>query len=187
MRRVSVYEIHGFWMFVAWMPLGYLLLATKRYFKANWKMWHFVHILIGIVTLVLTIWQTLEVSMKFGWGLTDDTHSILGTICIVMAIFATFTGFLVAAYMRFYNGDQEWAKKETATIIGKIHRWSSYCVLFFANVIILGGTITYCLSYLKETKYIPIGVVSFLLFINFVLVSEYLHRRKAKSENLAAT
>ena len=187
LRRVPVYEMHGFMLFIAWMPLGYVLLASKRYLKGNWKVWHFVHIFIGIVTLVLTIWQTLEISLKFGWGLTDDVHSILGSICIVATIFATFTGFLAAAYMRFYNGDEEWSKKETATIIGKIHRWSSYFVLFFANVIILGGTITYCLAYLKESKYIPLGILSFLFFLNLVLVSEYLHRKKAKSENLAST
>lgn len=66
-----------------------------------------------------------------------------------------------------------------------MHKWISYVVLFFANVILLGGTITYCLTYLKDLKYIPAGVVSFLFFINIVLVSEYLHRKKARSENAA--
>lgn len=58
-------------------------------------------------------------------------------------------------------------------------------MLFYANVIVLGGTITYCLAYLKESKFIPIGIISFLFFINLVLVSEYIHRKKARSENLA--
>lgn len=70
--------------------------------------------------------------------------------------------------------------------MGKIHRWSSYFVLFFANVIVLGGTITYCLAYIKDSKFIPLGIISFMLFINVVLVSEILHRKKARSENLAA-
>ena len=149
-RRVPEFENHGIWMFLAWMPLGYLLLATKRYLKSNWKVWHVVHIVIGLVTMVLTIWQTLEISLRFGWGLTDDPHSILGTICIGLTLISVFTGTIAAAYMRYYNGDKEWSGKERATIIGKLHRWTSYFVLFYANVIILGGTITYCLTYLKE-------------------------------------
>ena len=172
-------------MFFAWMPLGYLLLATKRYFKGNWKLFYFIHIFVGILVLIITVWQTLEISLKFGWGWTDDVHSILGTICIVATVLAIISGFVTQAFHSFYNGDKEWAKKEKATVIAKIHGWISYFVLFYANVIILGGTITYCLAYLKETKYIPAGICSFLFFINLVLVSEYLHRRKARSDNLA--
>ena len=185
MRRVSTYEAHGIWCFFVWMPLGFLLLATKRYLKGNWKVWHVVHIVVGLITLVITIWQTLEISLKFGLGLVSSPHSILGTIVILVTIISVFTGTLAAAYMKYYNGDEEWAKNERALIIGKIHRYSSYFVLFLANVVILGGTITYCMTYLKESKFIPLGIVSFLVFLNLVLVSEYLHRRKARSENLA--
>ena len=175
-------------MFIAWMPLGYLLLATKRYLKGNWKLWHFLHIVIGMIVLVITIWQTLEISLRFGWwGLSDDPHSILGSICIVMTIISVLSGSLAAACMRFYNGDAEWAgNKERATVIGKIHRYLSYFLLLFANVVILGGTITYCLTYLEDSQFIPFGIISFLIFINLFLVSEYLHRKKARSDdNLA--
>lgn len=103
-----------------------------------------------------------------------------------MTAVAVLTGALTSAYMSLYNGDQQWSKsKEQATKIGKLHKWISYILLFYANVIILGGTITYCLAYLKESKFIPIGMVSFLFFINLILVSEYIHRKKARSENLA--
>ena len=100
-------------------------------------------------------------------------------------IISLITGFVTQAYYSFYNGDKEWSGKERATVIAKIHGYISYFVLFFANVVILGGTITYCIAYLKETKYIPAGIMSFLFFINLVLVSEYLHRKKARSDNLA--
>ena len=38
------------------MPLGYLLLATKRYLKGNWKLWYFIHIFVGIFVLFITVW-----------------------------------------------------------------------------------------------------------------------------------
>ena len=59
-------------------------------------------------------------------------------------------------------------------------------MLIFANVIVLGGTITYCTVYLNDTKFIPLGIISFMFFINLILVSEIIHRKKARSENLAA-
>ena len=43
-------------MFVAWMPLGYALIATKRYFKGNWKLWHIIHILAGGIVTFISIW-----------------------------------------------------------------------------------------------------------------------------------
>ena len=55
-RRVFVYEWHGILMFMAWMPLGYLLLATKRYWKGNWKLMHVLHIVGGLVLFVINIW-----------------------------------------------------------------------------------------------------------------------------------
>ena len=185
MRRVSVYEVHGFWMFVAWMPLGFVLIATKRYLKGNWKLWHVLHLLAGLIVLFITVWQSLEVSWAFGFGWTDDVHSILGLIVIVATLISVLSGTIVAAVMRCYNGDKEWSPKERAAFLGKIHKWSSYFVLFLGNVVILGGTITYCLTYLKELKFLPIGIMSFLFFVNLVLVSEYLHRKTARSENLA--
>lgn len=123
--------------------------------------------------------------MVFGFGWTDDVHSILGTICNVATVIASISGGLAAAYMRFYNGDKEWAPTECATNIGKFHKWVSYFVLFYANIIVLGGTITYCLAYLKDMKYMFLGMLSFLFFINLVLVSEYVHRKKARSVNAA--
>ena len=32
-RRIPEYETHGWWTLIAWFPLGYALVASKRYFK----------------------------------------------------------------------------------------------------------------------------------------------------------
>ena len=32
-RRIPEYETHGWWTLIAWFPLGYALIASKRYFK----------------------------------------------------------------------------------------------------------------------------------------------------------
>ena len=53
---MPVYEAHGIWMFFMWMPLGYVLVASKRYLKGNWKLWHVMHALVGFIALAITIW-----------------------------------------------------------------------------------------------------------------------------------
>lgn len=183
-RRVPVYEIHGFWMFIAWMPLGYLLIATKRYIKGSWKLMNILHMLLGVLVSMITIWQTLEISLRFGWGLTDDPHSILGTMCIVGMLFSTVSGFLAHAYYK-YSTDEAWSPKEKATKVGKVHRISSYVVLGLCNIVVFGGLLTYSLKNLRDVRYVPFGILSLLGFINIVLLSEYIHRKKASSSNLA--
>ena len=56
MRRVPVYETHAYWMFFVWMPLGLFLIWSKRYLKTNWKVWHVLHIIAGMVTLFVSVW-----------------------------------------------------------------------------------------------------------------------------------
>lgn len=55
-HRVSVYETHGIWMWVAWVPLGFALIATKRYIKGQWKLMHILHAVLGFVVLAVTLW-----------------------------------------------------------------------------------------------------------------------------------
>ena len=165
------------------MPLGFLLIATKRYIKTHWKLMHILHAVLGSLTLGITLWQTVEIGLAFGFGLLDDIHSVLGTIGIAICIFVCITG-CVAAAMMGYSKDKAWTPQERATMIGKIHRYSGYAMILFANIVVTGGTITYSLKSLKDPSLIAPAFINFLIFINILLVSEYCYRKKAKSDNL---
>ena len=86
--------------------------------------------------------------------------------------------------MMGYSKDKAWTPQEKATMIGKIHRYSSYIMILFANIVVSGGTITYSLKSLKTSKFIPPAFFNFLIFLNAILISEYCYRRKAGSDNL---
>ena len=57
-------------------------------------------------------------------------------------------------------------------------------MIFAANVVVSGGTITYSLKSLKTAKIIPPAFFNFLIFLNIIFVSEYIYRKKARSDNL---
>ena len=51
-RRVDFLEKHGIGMFIAWFVVGSLLLFTKRYFKSFYTVMHYVHAILGYLTLL---------------------------------------------------------------------------------------------------------------------------------------
>lgn len=53
--RISAYEVHGWLCLAAWFPLGFALIATKRYYKTRWFLMHHLHNLIGFAVTAVTI------------------------------------------------------------------------------------------------------------------------------------
>ena len=53
--RIKEYEIHGWLCLVAWFPLGFALIATKRYYKTRWHLMHHTHNLIGLAVTGITL------------------------------------------------------------------------------------------------------------------------------------
>ena len=53
--RIHAYEIHGWLCLVAWFPIGFALIATKRYYKTKWFLMHHMHNLLGFLVTAVTI------------------------------------------------------------------------------------------------------------------------------------
>ena len=66
-RRNSFYEAHGWWMWSAWMPVGILLLITKRYAKKHWNCMHVMHALLGVAVLGVTLVWGFKIMDYFEW------------------------------------------------------------------------------------------------------------------------
>merc|ERR1719253_2346808 len=66
--RVWVLERHGWWMWAIWMPVGLLLLFSKRYMKTMWKSMHIVHALLGHLVLWVSLGQTLNLLIRDNWN-----------------------------------------------------------------------------------------------------------------------
>lgn len=57
----SRFVYHGGVMYVCWFIIGFLLLATKRYFKFNWLVMHISHLIMGVFVFVVTMYMGFKI------------------------------------------------------------------------------------------------------------------------------
>lgn len=123
-------------MWIAWFVVGLLLLVTKRYVKKTWKLSHFLHMFFGCFVLAVTVLMVIRVSHFRPF---ENFHNAIGSLCCLVTIFGSVSGFVTAAMMHFYNGDKQWSKSEKVELIAKIHRYFGYIMLLLSNVAIMTG------------------------------------------------
>lgn len=138
-RRNSFYEAHGWWMWSAWMPVGLLLLITKRYAKKHWNCMHICHALLGVAVLGVTLVWCFKILDYFDWQFNTDLHSIAGFISVSLCLIVALSGSLTASLAQFYNGEKAWTPKEKVTKVGKFHKWAGYFMLFIGNATAMTG------------------------------------------------
>jgi len=86
-------------MWTVWMPIGFLLLATKRYFKKQYSCMHIIHVLLGYFCLLTTLIWTFKMLNFFDWKVNSDPHSILGIAACCMTSVVALSGSLTWALM----------------------------------------------------------------------------------------
>ena len=82
-----------------WFPLGFTLLATKRYYVTNWFVMHVAHIMLGLFVTIVMVVTCFQVYSYAGWKQTANAHSILGLFAYILSIFVGVTGIISAAMM----------------------------------------------------------------------------------------
>lgn len=65
--RIKEYETHGWVTLIAWFPLGFALLATKRYYKTKWFLMHNTHNLLGAIVVIATLITCMQAYAHVGW------------------------------------------------------------------------------------------------------------------------
>ncbi len=139
LRRNSFYETHGWWMWTAWMPIGFLLLCTKRYGKSKWSCMHLLHALLGYFCLIVTIVWAVRILDYFNWTVNSNIHSIVGVFATLLSVIVALSGTFTAGLMQFYENDKGWQAKEKVTSAGKFHRIAGYWMLFIGNATAMSG------------------------------------------------
>ena len=170
--RDSEKEEHGWWLWSSWFFCGLLLLVTKRYAKKPWVIFHFLHAALGYFVLIVTIVFSFKLA-RFEFA---DFHNILGLMTMFLTILGSLSGTLAASIMRFYNGDKPWSQQEKVQRIAKIHRWAGYLMLFVGNVCSMTGIVHYFGDFLQEDSKRPLGFVSLITFVIFVILCEVTYR-----------
>ena len=174
--RIKAYEIHGWLCLVAWFPLGFALIATKRYYKTRWFLMHHSHNFIGFVVTAVTIGTCLQVYAHVDWEQKANAHSVLGLIALLLTIFAGVTGMITAGMMQWYNGDKAWAERDKVYKVAKVHRYSSYFMLLLGNGVCSGGIATY-FSKIGYGIWGTFGVSSSIFFLLMLALHEFFMRR----------
>jgi uncharacterized membrane protein YvlD (DUF360 family) len=65
---------HGGILYFLWFFIGFLLLATKRYFKFNWLFMHLAHMILGTLVMVGTLVMAYRIFEQFAFHIQPDNH-----------------------------------------------------------------------------------------------------------------
>ena len=161
--RVKTYEKHGWWCLVVWFPLGFMLLATQRYYKTNWYWMFHSHNILGLFVTIVTIWTSLEMYAFRNWKPSWSVHSVLGFIALFLVVAAGGTGIVTSLMMQFYKNDPAWAERDKVYNIAKAHRYISYIMLIWGNSVVTGGMWTY-LKKIDQSPWGPIALTEITFF-----------------------
>lgn len=175
LRRNTYYENHGWWMWTVWMPIGFLLLATKRYFKKQWSCMHVIHVLLGYFCMLTTLIWTLKMLNYFDWQINCDLHSLAGFFSCCITMIVGLSGSFTAALMQFKRR-QEWIPRESVTNAAKFHRYSGYVMLLIGNATAMSGIQHYYGEVVMDYDMAPLGLISLLIFIVLVFIFEFFYR-----------
>ena len=180
--RIKVYEDHGWWTLVCWFPLGFVLLATQRYYKTKWYLMFHAHNLLGLVVTGLTLMSCLQVYAHVDWKQGTGVHSILGLFALLLTLFVGFTGMITSGMMNWYNGDKGWQERDKVFYVAKVHRYSSYFMLILGNAVCSGGIATY-FSKIGYGVWGTFGVCTSIFFLALVAIHEFVLRRFNKKNH----
>ena len=90
--RIAVFERHGLWMWLAWGPIGFLMLYAKRYAKRSWKLAHVAHAMCGHFVLWVTLGQQLRLYTFWEWNVRWTYTAMFNTGIVIGTIILCVTG-----------------------------------------------------------------------------------------------
>ena len=183
-KRNDFYEAHGWWMWTAWMPIGLLLLITKRYAKKHWNCMHMIHSLLGLFVVMTTLVWTFKIIDYFDWEFNTDLHSIAGFISCTLSVVVGASGSFTAALAQFYNGEKAWTPKEKVTKAGKFHKQAGYFMLFIGNATAMTGIGHYYADIVEDQQMASAGMISLGAFCLLVMIFECFYRRTNRKTDM---
>lgn len=172
------YFNHGWWLWVSWGILGYVLLLTKRYLSFAWSYSSLVHYLVGYFVIVATIYWSLKSKSRALPGSKPDLHGVLGLIVLSSCFVLLLSGVGSVLLGRFYTGTKDWSHhREIHIVIGKFHKIGGYLVIALGIVASSTGLFAYQEKFydqINPDRRLPISNI--LFFALLILVTEIIFR-----------
>lgn len=174
LRRDDDLEKHGWNMWSVWTIGGVILLYSKRYGKTFPKIYHIIHLIVGLLALFMTILTTCFLLVEH--GIEDNYHAIMGFIVLICCIIEVILGIVGFSINKFRCCVRRWAEKEVNMVLQKMHRIVGYVLLFFAGLTVITGAHYYFEEELKDETNMKFVFLSFLLFVGVILTGEITYR-----------
>ena len=167
-------------MWFIWMPVGLALLITKRYMQKQWKLMHTVHAILGCIVLYITFQESMNVYWHHKWLYKFAHNTIPDNTVSLLSVLVCFSGIYTQCIMAYYKGDKPWSKTEKITMIGKVHRYFGYVMLFVGNMACALGFANYIENFMGRKDVTNPGWVSLVIFCVTVFICEYIYRRVSR-------
>lgn len=144
------FVFHGIVLYLCWFVFGFFILASKRYFRANWLIMHLLHIILGTIVFVVTSFFGIKIIGYFSWNVHPDYHQIMGVIILGLAGITSLMGIITTLVMHLYKGDAPWTDYDKARHYASIHRYLGYIILLLGNATCMSGVINYIRKQIKQ-------------------------------------
>ena len=159
--------IHGLLLYFAWGVLGFVLVISGRYFKYFYLFRIYLHAMIGIIVLILSIiavggygesGRTRKSANSFG-----DEHTSVGGLVITWTIVSSSLGLIAKGIQKFVKYKTLFAKYSRW-----VHIWVSYLLLAYSHIAFLSGMYYFDSPY-TYLYYIHLAVI-FLLHLTIEVI-----------------
>ena len=135
---------------------------------------HLLHVLLGFFVLIVTVIFAMKVT-KEGFFKEGGFHNTLGAVFVIITFIGAMTGSIAAGVQRFHSG-QEWTVTEKSEIVGKIHRYTGYLMLFLGNLTLASGIGHYYGDILQGDSRKTLAPLSLVTFVLLVAIFETIYR-----------
>ena len=125
----KVYSAHGMFMWIGWCLISIMQVYTNRYLRHKWTWRQYLHSILGIFVLILTILAFILALWMSGWKLIFDfTHNLIGFPMFLLGSLLCIGG-MVTSVIKF-RIPFAWSTRKKL-ILSKGHGYFGYLVLLF--------------------------------------------------------
>lgn len=142
------YEKHGWWMWVCWCILGWVMIASKRYTSPKWLIGQVVHSLIAYLIAIATFVDSYKNFNKLHWKVNEiNLHLVLAIVVIVMVVVVMVSGVALAVLGRFARVKPWLHHYEIQNYMQKFHRITGRLIVFLGFLTSSSGMMVYSLRF----------------------------------------
>ena len=98
--NINFFMVHGSMLWTSWGLLSILQIASNRYMKANWESYHWIHRLVGMTMVVITIFYATYSFGYLGWNILNNWHSYFVFPILFLILFIAAGGIITRSCLR---------------------------------------------------------------------------------------